>query len=93
MAIPTNLTIAQLVPVRDAMILALGSPTLSAHMPDGSSVTFKSTKDLRDAIAEIEDFIRSLQGTGMGSKSSLAQHKRGDGPIGPCLLPPIGGYW
>ena len=92
MAIPTNLTLAQLVQSRDALIQALGSPTLSAHMPAGGTVTFKSAKDIREAIAAIEDQIRTLQGSGMGSKSSFAQTRRGDGPRGPGL-PWSWGLW
>jgi hypothetical protein len=92
MAIPTNLTLAQLVAGRDALITALTSPTLSAHMPDGGSVTFRSVDEIRKAIAEIEDAIREAQGAGNGSKSSLGQHRRGDGPRGPGL-PWSWGLW
>jgi len=80
-----TLTVAQLVANLNALYSALGNPAASAHMPDGSSVTFRSIDDIKKAIAETEDAIRQAGSTGAGTKSTLAQHKRGDGPRGPGL--------
>jgi len=72
---------------------AVGDPALSVRYPDGRAVTFRSMDELLKAKASVEDQIRNY-GTGHASKSTLAQHRRGDGPFGPGFPGPPGwGYW
>ena len=78
------LTIPQLQANLDAVNQALGNPTLKVRFPDGREVTYRSVDDLRKAKAEIEEDIRQTSGK-PGSRVTLAQHKRGDGPTGPSL--------
>jgi hypothetical protein len=76
-----------------AINAAIGDPTLSVRYPDGRSVTFRSAADLLKAKADIEDEIRCVGGA-HASKSTLAQHRRGDGPYGPGFPGPPGwGWW
>ena len=76
----TTLTVAQLTSNLNALYMALGNPTLRARFPDGREVQYRTVDDIRKATAETEDAIReaSAQKT---SKSTLAEHRRGDGPI------------
>ena len=78
------LTIRQLQANLDAVNQALGNPTLQVRFPDGRQVTYRSVDDLRKAKAEIEEDIRRTSGQ-TGSRVTLAQHQRGDGPTGPTL--------
>jgi hypothetical protein len=78
------LTIPQLQSNLDAINQALGNPTLRVRFPDGREVTYRSVDELRKAKAEIEEDIRQASGKS-GSRTTLAQHKRGDGPGGPSL--------
>jgi len=78
------LTIQQLQSNLDAVNSALGNPTLRVRFPDGREVTYRSVDELRKAKAEIEEDIRQASGQ-TGSRVTLAQHKRGDGPSGPAL--------
>ena len=78
------LTIQQLQANLDAVNQALGNPTLKVRFPDGREVTYRSVDDLRKAKAEIEEDIRQTSGK-PGSRVTLAQHQRGDGPTGPTL--------
>ena len=78
------LTIQQLQANLDAVNQALWNPTLKARFPDGREVTYRSVDDLRKAKAGIEEDIRQASGQ-PGSRVTLAQHKRGDGPTGPGL--------
>jgi len=75
----TTLTVAQLTANLNALYMALGNPLLRARFPDGREVQYRIVDDIRKAIAETEDAIReaSAQKT---SKSTLAEHRRGDGP-------------
>ena len=78
------LTVPQLQSNLDAINQALGNPTLRVRFPDGREVTYRSVDELRKAKAEIEEDIRQARGKS-GSRTTLAQHKRGDGPGGPSL--------
>ena len=78
------LTIQQLQANLDAINQALGSPTLKVRFSDGREVTYRSVDDLRKAKAEIEEDIRQASGR-TGSRVRFAQHKRGDGPVGPTV--------
>jgi hypothetical protein len=78
------LTLAQLQANLDAINTAIGDPTLRVRFPDGREVTYRTVDELRKAKAEIEEDIREMSGAS-GSRVRLAQHKRGDGPIGPTL--------
>jgi hypothetical protein len=78
------LTVPQLQSNLDAINQALGNPTLKVRFPDGREVTYRSVDELRKAKAEIEEDIRQASGKS-GSRTTLAQHKRGDGPGGPSL--------
>jgi hypothetical protein len=87
------LTLAQLQANLDAIGQAIGSATRSVRFPDGREVTYRSMDELRKAKADIEDEIRTYGGAA-ASKSTLAQHRRGDGPSGPGFPGPPGwGYW
>jgi hypothetical protein len=78
------LTLAQLQANLDAINTAIGDPTVRVRFPDGRDVTGRTIDELRKAKAEIEEDIREMSGAS-GSRVRLAQHKRGDGPIGPTL--------
>ena len=78
------LTLAQLQANLDAVTQAIGGPTLKVRFPDGREVTYRSTDELLKAKAAIEEDIRKTSGQ-TGNRVRLAQHKRGDGPIGPTL--------
>ena len=73
------LTVLQLQANLDAINQALGNPTLRVRFPDGREVTYRSVDELRKAKAEIEEDIRQAGGR-TGSRVTLAQHQRGDGP-------------
>ena len=47
--------------------------------PDGRDVTYRSMDELLKAKGDIENQIRTYGGAS-DSKSTLAQHRRGDGP-------------
>ena len=79
------LTLQQLQANLDAINQAIGNPMLKVRFPDGREVTYRSTEELRNAKAEIEEDIRELSGQ-TGSRVRFAQHKRGDGPTGPTLI-------
>ena len=77
MAVP----IAELQTLRDAIVRAIGNPTLRARASDGREVQYRTIDDARKALGTIDDEIRRAGGTGSPSVS-LAQHRRGDGPSG-----------
>ena len=77
-------TLEQLQARLDAINQAIGDPVWRSRSPDGREVTGRTIDELRKAKAEIEEDIREMSG-GTGSRVRLAQHKRGDGPIGPTL--------
>jgi hypothetical protein len=79
---PQGPTLSDLQGYLTAINRALGDPTLTVRYPDGRSVTFRTTDELIKAKATLEDQIRNFGG-GHASKSTLAQHRRGDGPFGP----------
>jgi hypothetical protein len=81
----TTLTIQQLTAFLNNLYGALGNPTEEVRRPDGTMIRFRTVAEIRKAIAEVEDTIRSM-GSEKTSKSTLAQHKRGDGPD-PAALP------
>ena len=86
----TTLTVAQLTTNLNALYMALGSPTLRARFPDGREVQYRTVDEIRKAIAETEDAIRAA-GAQKTSKSTLAEHRRGNGP---CLAGlPRGEQW
>ena len=74
----TTLTVVQLTANLNALYMALGSPTLRARFPDGREVQYRTVDEIRKAIAETEDAIRA-SGAQKTSKSTLAEHRRGDG--------------
>ena len=76
------LTLQQLYANRDAVQQAKGSPILRVHYPDGRDITYRSMDELNKAEASIDEAIRTFGGH-PDSKSTLAQHRRGDGPYGP----------
>jgi hypothetical protein len=78
------LTLAQLQANLDAINQAIGDPIWRSRTSDGREVTGRTIDELRKAKAEIEEDIREMSGAS-GSRVRLAQHKRGDGPIGPTL--------
>ena len=78
------LTIPQLQSNLDTFNQALGNPTLRVRFLDGREVAYRSVDELCKAKAEIEEDIRQPSGK-TGSRTTLAQHKRGDGPRGPSL--------
>jgi hypothetical protein len=49
------------------------------------AITGNARDEIRQAIAQVEDSIRSM-GSQKSSKSTLAQHKRGDG-LDPATFP------
>jgi hypothetical protein len=75
----TTLTIQQLTDYLNSLYTALGNPTAEVRRPDGTMIRFRTVDEIRQAIAQVEDSIRSM-GSQKSSKSALAQHKRGDGP-------------
>lgn len=79
------LTLAQLQANLDAINAAIGDPNWKARLADGRELTYRTIDELRKAKAEIEEDIREMSGA-RGGRVRLAQHKRGDGPIGPTLL-------
>ena len=79
------LTLQQLQANLDAINTAIGDPTLEVRFPDGRVKRYRSIDELRKAKAEVEEDIREASGAG-GSRVRLAQHRRGDGPIGPTLM-------
>jgi len=79
------LTLAQLQANLDAINAAIGDPNWKSRSPEGAELTSRTIDELRKAKAEIEEDIRELSGAG-GSRVRLAQHRRGDGPIGPTLI-------
>lgn len=76
------LTVQQLQASLDALVTALGSPTLSCRFADGRMVTYRSIAEIKAAISEITNQIEAVSG-GARSRVGFAQHKRGDGPGGP----------
>jgi hypothetical protein len=90
---PQGPTLAQLQADLAAINAALADPVLRCHYPDGRDVTFRSTQELLLAKADKEDEIRCFGGA-RASKSTLAEHRRGDGPYGPGFPGPPGwGWW
>ena len=83
-------TLQQLQADLDAIQAAIGDKVMRVRFPNGSDVTFRSMSELLVAKADIEDAIRTSGGKS-ASKSTLAQHRRGDGPGGPGFPGP--GYW
>jgi hypothetical protein len=75
-------SIMQLQALRDAIVLAIGNPTLRARTADGKEVQYRSIGEAKTALGIIDDEIRKAGGASTPSVS-LAQHKRGDGPSGP----------
>ena len=49
---------------------------------DGREVQYASSDDMRKKLTDLEDDIKQASGD-MTGNTSLAQHKRGDGPSGP----------
>jgi hypothetical protein len=87
------LTLTELYAIRDAIQRAKGSPVLRVHAPDGKDITYRSMDELLKAEASNDEAIRTY-GNHPDSKSTLAQHRRGDGPYGPGFPGPPGwGYW
>ena len=76
------LTLQQLQSMLDAINTELGNVVGTIRTADGRSQTSKPVAELLKAKADIEDQIRSYGGTN-ASKSTLGQHRRGDGPWGP----------
>jgi len=78
------LTVDQLQASVDALKLAYLSGTLEVRFSDGKSQRFQNGADVLKAIEAGEDWIRQASG-GTDVRVAFAQHKRGDGPTGPCL--------
>jgi len=72
------LTLQQLQANLDSINQAIGDKVSRVRFPDGRDVTYRSMAELREAKADIEDQIRTYGGAS-DSKSTLAQHRRGDG--------------
>ena len=83
MSIQTNLTTDQVKANLDQLRLAMLSGTLEVQFSDGKRQRFQSTGDILKAIAAGEEMLRDIAGQ-TESRVSYAQHKRGDGPGGPC---------
>lgn len=75
------LTAQQIQTQIDALVVALGSPSLSTRFADGRMVTFRSVDEIRSALAELNNQMDIASGG--ASRVGFAQHKRGDGPSGP----------
>ena len=87
------LTLQQLQAQLDAINTELGNPEQSYRAADGRMVVKRPVAELLLAKADLEDQIRDYGG-GNASKSTLGQHKRGDGPYGPGFPGPPGwGWW
>jgi hypothetical protein len=76
----TTLTVQQLTTYLDNLYAALANPTAEVRRPDGTSVRFRSVPEIKEAIAQVEDVVRNI-GTQKVSKSTLAEHRRGNGPV------------
>jgi hypothetical protein len=82
MAIPSNLTPAQLIAMSDALLTAMGNGVRTVRFADGREQEYQSVADMQKARADIYNMY--LQVTGQaGDRVALAQHKRGEGPCGP----------
>ena len=82
-SIQTALTFSQIQAAVDALRLAMLTGTLEVRFADGRSQTFQKISDMKVAIEAGEEMMRSLSG-GTDTRCTFAQHKRGDGPDGPC---------
>ena len=77
----------------DSINQAIGEKVSRVRYPDGRDVTYRSMDELLKAKGDIENQIRTYGGAS-DSKSTLAQHRRGDGPYGAGFPGPPGwGYW
>jgi hypothetical protein len=87
------LTLQQLYANLDATNQQIANAVSRARSPDGREVTYRPMDELLKAKADIEEQIRTYGGIS-DSKSTLAQHRRGDGPCGAGFPGPSGwGYW
>jgi hypothetical protein len=82
------LTLQQLQANLDSINQAIGDKVSRVRFPDGRDVTYRSMDELLKAKGDIENQIRTYGGVS-DSKSTLAQHRRGDGFPGPDFR----GYW
>jgi hypothetical protein len=82
------LTLQQLYANLDATNQQIANAVSRARSPDGREVTYRPMDELLKAKADIEEQIRTYGGAS-DSKSTLAQHRRGDGLRGSDHR----GYW
>jgi hypothetical protein len=83
------LTLQQLQANLDSINQAIGDKVSRVRYPDGRDVTYRSMDELLKAKGDIENQIRTYGGKA-DSKSTLAQHRRGDGPHEPGFPGPSG---
>ena len=74
-------TLAQLQGLRADIILCIGSSALRVTRSDGSTVEYRSVTEAQKALSTIEELIREAGGASQ-NRVSLAEHRRGDGPLG-----------
>lgn len=74
------LDLATLQARRDALIEGIVSDTLEVQFENRKKV-FRSVAQMKEALTFLDDEIAKAGGN-VGSRVGLAQHKRGDGPIG-----------
>jgi hypothetical protein len=75
------LTLQQLQANLDSINQQIAGVVSKARSPDGKEVTYRPIAELLLAKGNIEEQIRTYGGKS-DSKSTLAQHVRGDGPHG-----------
>jgi hypothetical protein len=75
------LTLQQLQANLDSLNQQIAGVVSKARSPDGKEVTYRPMAELLLAKGNIEEQIRTYGGKS-DSKSTLAQHVRGDGPHG-----------
>ena len=86
------LTLQQLQANLDKIHQEIANCAAKVRFPDGREVTSRPMDELLKAKADIEEQIRTFGGK-TDSKSTLAQHRRGDGPHGPGFPWPWEGYF
>ena len=72
----------------DAISESLGKPEKRVRFADDREVEYNSTDDKLKAKAALQAELKEAQGTSSTGNTSVAQHRRGDGPSGPSRW-----YW
>jgi hypothetical protein len=77
-----DLSITELQDLYATLKRAYYSGVQEIQFSDGRRIKRPGAEEFRKMIADLEDDIRQANGGNTGS-TSLAQHRRGDGPSGP----------